>query len=254
MTQPCAAEPLREVLVARIRRAATSVQHTSRRLVLAFALLAPSVSFGTPIAFDPVIASVSGECSTTPVTADALANVGGGDVPIHRLAVSVSNAQAESGACLLMAISINRTGNLPFAAEEAMGPDVLVDTDAEGIPEIEDGWGVTLDDFTLSSALEVRFHIDQPGVGVTRYQWTWAIVAQPFEISAADVRQLSQAKFRISLALQNTGGAHDPNVPLVSTQLRGDFTPVPEPSPGLLFVTGVFYLCLSGRRPTRSCS
>lgn len=73
----------------------------------------------------PVLAKIEAEAQ--------LAQQQGRPIPPRDLA-------AESSACLLLALSINRRSGVTFNPDEALGPDALRDTNKDGLLEIVDGW------------------------------------------------------------------------------------------------------------------
>jgi len=63
--------------------------------------------------------------------------------PITGQARPSGNVEAESAACLLLALKKKRRGT-GFDVEEALGSAFIKDTDQDGVPEIVDSWGTPI--------------------------------------------------------------------------------------------------------------
>ncbi len=62
-----------------------------------------------------------------------------------------SNPQAEMGALLRLALSVNRRGTKAFIAEDTLGPTGVSDTNSDGLLEIVDAWGLPLAFFRFAT-------------------------------------------------------------------------------------------------------
>ncbi len=92
-------------------------------------------------------------------------------------------------------------------------------------------------------SFSLLFYVNQPGIGVSTYDFHWAFEEnEPFEFDdvVAEISPTNPAQIDYSMAVNYTGlETEPPNIAKFTIGITGDFTPVPEPATMSLLGSGL---------------